>query len=79
MCFKIYQLVPAKYLSSPGLAWQAALQKTKVKLKLPIDTDMLLMVEKEFIDINCHFINRYATANNEYMNDYDIKKRIVIS
>ena len=25
MCLKIYQLDPAKFLSAPGLAWQAAL------------------------------------------------------
>ena len=31
MCLKIYELDPAKFLSAPGLAWQAALKKTKVK------------------------------------------------
>ena len=30
-CFKLYQLDPEKFLSAPGLAWQAALKKTKVK------------------------------------------------
>ena len=34
MCLKIYDLDPAKCLSSPGLVWQAALKKTKVKLYL---------------------------------------------
>ena len=29
-----------------GLAWQAALKKTKVKLDVLLDVDMLLMVEK---------------------------------
>ena len=29
----------------PGLAWQAALKETKVKLDLLTDIDMLLMVE----------------------------------
>ena len=32
--------------SAPGLAWQAALKKTNVKLDLLTDVDMLLMVEK---------------------------------
>ena len=27
MCLKIYQLDPAKFVSAPGLAWQAALKK----------------------------------------------------
>ena len=46
MCVEIYQLVPAKFLSAPGLAWQAALKKTTVELQLLTDIDMLLIVEK---------------------------------
>ena len=46
MCLEIYKLDPAKYISAPRLAWQAALKKTKVKLELLTDIDMLLMVEK---------------------------------
>ena len=34
MCLKTHYLDPAKFLSAPGLAWQAALKKTKVKLDL---------------------------------------------
>ena len=45
-CIEIYELDPAHFLSAPGLAWQACLKKTKVKLKLLTDIDMLLMVEK---------------------------------
>ena len=29
MCIKICELDPAKYLSAPGLAWQAAFKKPK--------------------------------------------------
>ena len=36
---EIYKLDPAKFLSPPALAWQAA----KVKLDLLTDIDMLLM------------------------------------
>ena len=32
MCFKIYELDLAKFLSAPVLAWQAALKRPKVKL-----------------------------------------------
>ena len=39
MCLEIYELDPAKFLSAPGLAWQAALKKTKVKLHLLTDID----------------------------------------
>ena len=43
---KIYELDPVKFLLVPGLAWQAAFKKTKVKLDLLTDIDMLLTVEK---------------------------------
>ena len=46
MCLKIYQLDLEKFLSVPGLAWQVAFKKTKLKLDLLTDIDMLLMVEK---------------------------------
>ena len=73
MCLKIYHRDPAKYLLTPGLAWQAALKKTKVKLELLIDIDMLLMIEKGIRGGTCHAIHRYAKTNNRYMKEYDKK------
>ena len=46
MCFEIYELDPAKFLSTSGIAEQAASKNTKVKLDLLTDIDMLWMVEK---------------------------------
>ena len=46
ICLKICKLDFAKFISAPGLAWQAALKKPKVKLELLTDIDMLLIVEK---------------------------------
>ena len=69
MCLKIYKLDPKKFLSAPGLACQAAIKKTKVKLDLLTDVDMLLMVEKGIRMGICHSTYRYAKANNKYMND----------
>ena len=57
-----------------GLAWQAVLKNTKAKLELPTDIDILLMVEKGVRGGICHSINRYATANNKYIKDYDKNK-----
>ena len=74
MCLEIYQLEFAKFLSVPVLAWQATLKKTKVKLDLLADIDMLLMVEKGIKGKICHSINRYAKANNKYVKDYDKNK-----
>ena len=74
MCRKIYKLDSAKFLSATGLAWQAALKRTKVKLNLLPDVDMLLMVEKGIRGSVCHSIYRYAKANNKQMKDYDKNK-----
>ena len=46
VCLEIFELDPAKFLSAPGLAWQEALKKTKAKLDLLTNTDMLIMVKK---------------------------------
>ena len=32
-CLKVYELDPAHFLSLPGLAWQACLKKTNIKLE----------------------------------------------
>ena len=74
MRINIYELDPAKFLSAPRLAWQAALKNIKVKLNLLTDIDMLLMVEKGISGGICHSIYRYAKANNKYMKDYDKNK-----
>ena len=74
MCLEIDELDSTKFLSPPGLGWQAALKKTKVKLDLLTDIDMLLMVEKGIRGGICHSIYRYAKANNKYMKDYDKNK-----
>ena len=64
---EVYELDPAHFLSAPGLAWQACLKKTEIKLELLTDINMLLMVEKGIRGGICHAIHRYAKANNKYM------------
>ena len=71
MCLNIYELDPVYFVSAPGLAWQACLKKTGVKLELLTDIDMLLMVEKGTRGGICQAIHRYAKANNKYMKNYD--------
>ena len=74
MCMKVYELGPAHFLSLPGLAWQACLKKSNVKLELLTDYDMLLMVEEGIRRVICHSIHRYAKANNKYMENYNKNK-----
>ena len=74
MCIKVYEVDPAHFLSLPGLAWQACLEETNVKLELLTDYDMLLMVEKGIRGGICHSTHRHTKANNKYMKNYDKNK-----
>ena len=47
MWVKTYEFDPSKFHPAPRLAWQATLKKTKVKLDLLTDTNMLLTVGKD--------------------------------
>ena len=74
MCIEVHELDPAHFLSLPGLAWQAFLKETKIKLELLTDYDMLLMVEEGMRGGICHSIHRHAKANNKCMKNYDENK-----
>ena len=74
-CLENYELDPAHFVSLPGLAWQACLKKTNVELELLTNYDMFLMVGEGITGRICHAVQRYAHANNKYMNDYDRKKK----
>ena len=49
-------------------------KKTKLKLNLLTDIDMLLIVEKYFRGPIGDAIHIYAKVNNKYMKDYDKNK-----
>ena len=51
ICLEIHELDPACLLTVPGLPWQAALKRIKVKLYLLTDFNMLFMVKKGIIDM----------------------------
>ena len=67
----VYKQDRAHFLLAPGLAWQACLKKTEVRLNLLIVPDILLIVEKGIKGGICHAMHRYAKANNKYMKNYD--------
>ena len=64
-CIEIYELDPAHFLSAPGLAWQACLKKTEIKLELLTDIDMLLMVEKE---LEAEYFKQYIDMLKQIIN-----------
>ena len=73
-CLKHYQLDPAYYYTSPGLAWDACLKTTGQRLELIHDYDMLMMFEKGIRGGISHISKRYGEANNKYMKDYNPEK-----
>ena len=66
-CLQHYKLDPAHFYKSPGLAWQASLKKTGVRLELLTDLDMLLMFGHGIRGGITQAVHRYAKANNKYM------------
>ena len=73
-CLKHYNLDPAHYYTSPGLAWDACLKETKQELQLLDDYDMLMMFERGIRGGISHISKRYAEANNKYMKSFDTQK-----
>ena len=73
-CLKHYNLDPAHYYTSPGLAWDACLKETKQQLQLLTDYDMLMMFERGIRGGISHISKRYSEANNKFMKDYDHSK-----
>ena len=70
-CLKHYNLDPAHYYTSPGLAWDACLKETGQELELLHDYDMLMMFERGIRGGITHISKRYSEANNKYMKDFN--------
>ena len=74
VCIGNYRLDPLWYYTAPGLAWDAALKISKIKLELITDPDMYLLVENGIRGGISTIMKRYAKANNPYANNFDPKK-----
>ena len=66
-----YKLDPAHYFTAPGLAWDAMLKLTGVRLELIDDIDQYLMIESGLRGGISMISNKYAKANNPYVSEYD--------
>ena len=72
VCLNNYGLDLAHFHTAPGLAWEACLKKTGIRLKLLLDPDMLLMYERGIRGGITQSVHRWATANNLYIDsEYD--------
>ena len=77
LCLKIYELDPSYFVSTPGLAFEAMVKCTKVKLELLTDIEMVLMVEKVICGGLTQVVKRHAVANHRYLPGYDASKKSV--
>ena len=77
VCKRVYGLDALHYYTAPGLAWDAMLKFTKIKLDLISDPDMYLMVERGIRGGISTIIKRYAKANNKHVKNYDENKTSV--
>lgn len=71
ICLNYYELDPAHYYTSPGLAWSACLKMTNVELESFTDPNMYLFVEEGIRGGISIIINRYGRANNPYVPSFD--------
>ncbi|GFY42395.1 uncharacterized protein TNIN_238631 [Trichonephila inaurata madagascariensis] len=71
ICMQTYKLDPCWYFTTPALSWDAILLHTKVANELFTDYDMLLFIEKCVRGGISQCYNRYATANNKYMSNFN--------
>lgn len=70
-CLRQFRLDPAHYFTAPGLSFDAMLKKTGVELELITDVDKLLFIERGIRGGISQCSERFAEANNKYMESYD--------
>ena len=72
VCLKDYGLDPCHYFSSPGLAWDAMLKMTDIKLEKIHDIDMHLFLEKGMRRGISYISKRYSKSTGNAKHFYDI-------
>ncbi|XP_065363259.1 uncharacterized protein LOC135956640 [Calliphora vicina] len=73
VCKSIYKLDPCHYYTAPGLSWDAMLKITEIKLDLLTDIEMIRFLQKGIRGGIVQCSQRYSSANNKYLSDYDEK------
>ena len=72
-CLSHYKLDPCHYITSPGLAWDAMLKMTNIRLHLIPNVDMQLFIEKGMRGGISYISHRYAKARHKQYNVFRCK------
>lgn len=67
----IYNLDPTHYITAPSLSWDSMLKKSKIKLELLTDIDMINFFKKSIRGGICHCSVRKAEANNQFIPNFN--------
>ena len=70
-CLNYYRLDPVHYYTIPGLAWDAALGMSKVKLELIVEKDIYNLIDTSIRGGVSMISTRHAKANNPSLPSYD--------
>jgi hypothetical protein len=68
MCHSYYKLDPTHYLTLPSFSFDECLKFTQVKFQLISDIEMHALFESNLRGGIATVTNRYARANNKYLN-----------
>ena len=71
MSLNYYELDPCHYYTLPGLSFDACLKMTKIELELLCDPEQFVFVENSIRGGVSVVSHRHATANNEFVPDYN--------
>ena len=74
MCLDNYTSDPCYFVSTPGLALEACLELTRVEIELLTDIIMVLMNEEGIRGGITQAIRKYASSNNKYMKNHELKQ-----
>ena len=66
-----YGLDPAHYYTLPGYSWDCLLKCTNIRLEQITEANMYLFIEKGLRGGISMVSHRHATANNQYMENYN--------
>ncbi|XP_075162933.1 uncharacterized protein LOC142235565 [Haematobia irritans] len=78
---RVHKLDPCHYFTSPGMAWGAFTRRItldKIEIHLLTDINMHNFVKKGISGGIVQCSKRHSVANNEYMENYDALKEIIM-